>query len=352
MMRILTLIILCFLSVITEMSSQDEHFSQFYAIPIHMNPALAGAYQGTYRMTAVFRDQWNNALESPFKTFAAGGDTRFDLNFGKLKTKDHLGLGLFFVSDRVSEYQSSVNKVSAYFAYHKRLGDKIPSYLGAGMKLGVIQRNINYDNITFQDQFNQINEFNLPTGEVLPPNNIGGVDISLGLNYYINPDRTTRYYIGLAAHHLTNPNISYFNRPQNPNPLIDLSQTLDSKYVFHLSMDKELKYRLDLQPRFVYQVQRDNTQYDLGSNIQYTFKSLESALILGMWLTIIDDLDGIHVENLTPLLGIKKGMFIFGMSYDIHLRDTFHSTFGFNTFEFSIRFIGEHDNESTFCPTF
>lgn len=334
------------------LNAQDEHFSQFFAIPMHMNPALTGAYEGTYRMTAIYRDQWNNTLESPFKTFAAGGDTRMDMNFGRIKTKDHFGLGLFFVSDRVTQFRASTNKISSYFAYHKRLGDKQASYLGAGLKFGIIQRNINYDNITFQDQFNQINDFDRPTAEVLPPNNIGSLDLSIGLNYFITMDNSTRYYIGVAAHHLTEPNISYFKRLQNPNPSIDLSQKLPSKYVFHISMDKELKYRFDLQPRFIFQNQGEHSQYDLGTNLQYTFKSLESSLIFGLWMTAINDLDGAHVENITPLVGIQKGLFIFGFSYDIHLRDTFDSEFGFNTFEFSIRFVGEHENEGAYCPTF
>ena len=343
-----------FLLIVAQLAlkGQDEHFSQFFALPIHMNPALTGAYEGTYRMTAIYRDQWNSALDSPYKTFAAGGDTRLDFDFGRLQTDDHFGLGLFFVSDRVAEFQAATNKISGYMSYHKKFGDRVPSYLGAGFKFGVIQRNINYDNITFQDQFNQIDDFDQPTSEVLPPNNIGAFDVSLGLNYYIKMESGTRYYVGVAAHHLTQPNISYFNRLQNPNPALDLSQTLPSKYVFHVSMDQELKYRFSLQPRLIYQSQADFQQLDFGSNIEYTFKSLESSLILGLWITGIDDLDGFHVENVTPLVGIRQGQFIFGFSYDVHLRDAFESTFGLNTFEFSIRFTGEYEEAGAFCPTF
>lgn len=334
------------------MNAQDEHFSQFFAVPMHMNPALTGAYNGTYRMTAIHRDQWNSAIESPFRTFAAGGDTRLDFNFGKIKTRDHFGVGLLFVSDRVAEIQTLTNKVSMYLAYHKRFGDKIPSYLGAGFTFGVIQRNINYDNLTFNDQFNQVNAFDMPTDELLPPNNVGSMDLGIGLNYYIELEDNTQYYVGFSAQHLTKPNISYFKRLQNQNPSLDLSAQLPSKYVFHISMDKQLKYRWDLQPRLVYQTQGESKQIDIGTNLEHTFKDLNTALILGMWVTGVSDLDGTHLENITPLVGIKKGLFIFGLSYDIHMRDTFDSTFGLNTFEFSIRFIGEHENDGTFCPTF
>jgi len=334
-----------------QLNAQDEHFSQFYALPMHMNPALSGAYEGTYRMTAIYRDQWSNNLSSPYKTFAAGGDTRFKMKFGKTRTDDHFGLGLFFVSDRVPEFQTNTTKVSTYFSYHKRLGKKNKSYLAAGTKIGIIQRNINYDNIFFQDQFNQIDAFEGITAENLPPNNMGVMDISMGLNYYINIDKTS-YYLGVAAHHLTQPNISYFNRAQNINPIIDIDDFLSRRIVVHASMDRQLSYTVSLQPRIVYQKQLEDNQIDIGTNIEYKFRDVETSLIIGAWVTYLNDLSGSRLDQVTPLVGIRQGLFIFGFSYDIAMRDTFQSEFGLNSFEFSIRFSGIHSNENSYCPTF
>ncbi len=332
-------------------SAQDEQFSQFYALPMHINPALTGAYDGTYRMTAVYRDQWNSALESPYKTFAAGGDTRLNVNIGKLKTKDSFGVGLYFVSDKVSEFQHSTSKLSSYFAYHKHLGKKSNSFLGAGMKLGIIQRNISYDRLTFEDQFNQTNGYEGLTSESLPPNNFGKMDISLGINYAFLGEKSS-YYIGAAIHHVTEPNFSFFNGQSTPNPAIDISQTLTNKTVFHASIDKQLKYRMSLQPRIVYQQQGENSQLALGTNLDYRFKESNNSFLVGLWVTAVDDLDNFHPEKITPLIGIGQGQFLFGLSYDIHFRDSFDSSFGFNAFEFSIRFSGEYEESGVHCPTF
>ena len=333
--------------------SQDEHFSQFYAFPLHLNPAMTGAYDGTYRLTAINRDQWNNKLESPYRTFAAGGDTRINMKIRQRDTKDKIGIGLFFVSDQVALYQANTNKLSSYFSYHKRLGNKNVSYLGAGIKLGIVQRNINYDNLTFDDQFNQVDAFDQSTSEFLPPNNFGNFDASIGLNYYVQMDKST-YYVGAALHHFNKPNFSYFSKigDSNLNPNIDVSQVLNSKIVAHVSLDRKLSYTVTLQPRFVFQKQGEQNQFDLGSNIEYTLKSRDNAVILGLWLTALDDLDGAHLENLTPLLGIRHKRFILGLSYDVHLRDALNSTFGFNTFEFSLRFSGETEKSGAYCPTF
>ena len=333
------------------MTAQDERFSQFFAIPIHMNPALAGAYDGTYRMTVIYRDQWNNALDTPYKSFAAGGDTKINLNFAN-NSSDHFGVGLFFNSDRVAEFQANTNQVSGYFAYHKKLTKRNPSYIGGGLKMGVIQKNINYDNLTFDDQFNQIDGFEGMTIEDLPPNNIGFFDIALGLNYFISINNKTKFYTGFAAHHITNPNISLFNRLDNPNPNLILDETLASRYVFHFSMDSRIRYNLEWQPRFIYQSQGQSNSISLGSNFQYNLKNSNTGVILGIWATGLSDLEGSRLESVTPLFGIIQGGFIFGFSYDIPMLDTFDDPFSFNTFELSIRYSGTHQNEAIFCPTF
>ncbi len=331
--------------------AQDEHFSQFYAMPMHMNPALTGAYEGTYRMSAIYRDQWNNQLESPFQTFAAGGDTNIDFKIGNQTEPDKIGIGLFFVNDRVTQFQTVNNRLLGNFSYQKRLGKDKPSFLGAGVQLGITQRNINYDNLTFQDQFDQISEFDLPTGENLPPNNFGAFDFTIGINYAIDLGKTD-FSAGVALHHVNQPRYSFFSKLDFPNPSIDISQRLLSRTVVHLSLNRELSYLAQIQPRIVYQQQGEHNQLDAGTNFEYRFRDTQSAFILGFWITTLSDLDDFHLENITPLVGLKQGQFIFGFSYDIHLRDILSSPFGYNTFEFSIRFSGEYEEGGAFCPTF
>ena len=339
---------LCFCLSLT---AQDEHFSQFFAIPMHMNPALTGAYEGTYRMNLVYRSQWGSSFPTPFRTVAVGGDTRIPIKFRKKKSGDHLGVGLLFVNDEVAEFQASANKLSVYSSYHKKLGKKNKSFLGAGVTIGLIQRNINYANLTFQDQFNQLDGFTLVSNELFPPNNFGRVDVSIGINYFVELPNST-YYIGGGYHHITSPSFSYFNQLDPPPSDVDVSQVLKEKLTLHFSLDRKLNYEWNLQPRVIYQNQGVHNQLDLGTNLEYTFKSRNTSLYFGLWATGLSDLSGFHVENITPLFGVRQGQFIVGLSYDIHTRDIFDSVFGYDTFELSIRFSGVHENSSGFCPTF
>jgi hypothetical protein len=55
--------------------AQDQHFSQFYAAPLSLNPALTGAMEGSYRVGTVYRDQWRKVMEQPIRTFSFFADS-------------------------------------------------------------------------------------------------------------------------------------------------------------------------------------------------------------------------------------------------------------------------------------
>lgn len=77
--------------------SQDAHFSQFYASPLTLNPAIAGTYNGTFRISTIYRDQWRSALDNPLRTFAISGDVKFDLDYGSKNLPDIVALGITFL---------------------------------------------------------------------------------------------------------------------------------------------------------------------------------------------------------------------------------------------------------------
>ena len=345
------ILLLLFIANMGSIHAQDEHFSQFYALPMHLNPSLTGAYQGTYRIGAIYRNQWNNALASGYRTIAAGGDTSIDFRLDKKNQPNKIGVGILFTNDEFNALQFSNSKLAAFASFQKRLSDKNPSYLGAGIQLGVVQHNVNYDNLTFQDQFNQIDNFDGLTNELLPPNNFGTFDVSVGINYSLQLPNTS-IYLGVASHHINEPSFSFFNNLQLPNPTTDISQNLNSRLVGHFSIDQKINYNLFFQPRAVYQQQGPHNQLDIGTNFEYILKSRTSAIIFGLWLTGVNDLDNLHLESITPLLGLRQDNFIFGFTYEIHTQDVGDPNFGFNTFEFSIRFSGEATTDRAFCPTF
>ena len=59
------------LLISTQVQAQHEYiFTNYYMSPMTLNPAMVGAYEGTYRVGALQRQQWNVA-PSIFQTTSA-----------------------------------------------------------------------------------------------------------------------------------------------------------------------------------------------------------------------------------------------------------------------------------------
>ncbi|MCB0641551.1 MAG: type IX secretion system membrane protein PorP/SprF, partial [Phaeodactylibacter sp.] len=74
--------------------AQDKHFSQFFANPITLNPALSGAFDGRLRLAGIYRDQWRDQLSEPYVTFAGSLDMRVPVGKKGSNYKDALGVGV------------------------------------------------------------------------------------------------------------------------------------------------------------------------------------------------------------------------------------------------------------------
>ena len=65
----------------TTVAQVDPHFSQYYAYPLWLNPALTGILDGDYRISADYRNQWAN-YGKPFSTAGVSIDAATDKNVG------------------------------------------------------------------------------------------------------------------------------------------------------------------------------------------------------------------------------------------------------------------------------
>ncbi len=86
MRTIITTILLLPLLLTTGLTAKaqaDPHFSQYYVYPSWLNPALTGAFDGNYRLAAIYRNQWGN-ISNPFSTYGVAADftTNKQFNFG------------------------------------------------------------------------------------------------------------------------------------------------------------------------------------------------------------------------------------------------------------------------------
>ena len=129
--------------------AQDLHFSQYYTHASWLNPSLVGNYDGSYRLAAIYRDQWSSAVgKSGFHTI--GADVDFCLLEGYLRT-DKLAIGVGFFNDRSGSAGLSVLNANLSVAYHKGFGKNGQHRLSVGLQGAFIQKRV--EDPLFGDQF-------------------------------------------------------------------------------------------------------------------------------------------------------------------------------------------------------
>src|SRR5215471_13501157 len=87
-------------SLATVSNAQDPNFSQFFASPITLNPALTGKFDGVYRFAANYRNQWptiNNAYTTATASFDMG------IMKDRIPDYDQFGLGFMGYTDRAGD---------------------------------------------------------------------------------------------------------------------------------------------------------------------------------------------------------------------------------------------------------
>jgi len=321
-------------------NAQDHHLSQFYAAPLTLNPALTGSMSGKYRATAQYRNQWQTVMDNSFKTIQASFDIRTKIG-GSLT--DGLGFGMYFFGDKGGSTSVSTNQLAVSAAYHKGLGLRKKRFLSAGFNLGVAQKNINYNNLTFNDQFDGTEGYNLQTAEDLPTNNRTYADISAGINYTYLPRDNYAFNWGASIFHANAPNVALDE---------ELTNRLPPRFTVYTSGELPLNDRVNLLPRALVYMQGNQLEANIGTNLKFHL-GYDTAFHLGGWLRPVTDAgSGVALDAFVFLVGFETETFTIGLSSDANLSSLIPSSSGFGGFELSLTYIGRDENDAAMCPTF
>ncbi len=88
--------------------AQDIHFSQYSASPLTLNPALTGNFNGFYRVSGIYRNQWPK-LTSKFVTYSVSADI-FEPNL-------YGGVGVRAMQNVEGEGVQKTNEFGLTYAY-------------------------------------------------------------------------------------------------------------------------------------------------------------------------------------------------------------------------------------------
>ncbi len=157
-------------------AQQDPMYSMYMFDRALINPAFAGSSDWVVG-TVKYRDQ-NNAM--------TGHPSTQTFNFHAPLQKQHLGLGLKVVQDRVA-VMSSLN-AAVQISYHLQMGG---GKLSLGLEGGIFNRRMDYQKLILSSRGDNVIPSSATT--VMVP------DAAVGIYY-----QKKQFYLGLADYHLVN----------------------------------------------------------------------------------------------------------------------------------------------------
>src|SRR5271155_3993150 len=128
--------------------SQDPGFSQFFASPLTLNPALTGKFNGVLRVAGNYRNQWPD-INNAFITSTVSIDAPILVN--KLPENDVWGIGALAITDKTASGILNDNYFSISTAYHKSLDENGYHQIGVGFQGTYASQSLDGTRLTFED---------------------------------------------------------------------------------------------------------------------------------------------------------------------------------------------------------
>jgi len=231
--------------------AQDPEFSQFYANPLYLNPAMAGV-EGTAKVFLGYRNQWPGAT-NPYSTYQASYEQYLEPLQG--------GIGVHVMNDRQGGGVFNTISLDAVYSYHLQVSREL-------MVTGGIQASMGHRNMS-------------PVGLVLPDELAGNPVTTLTGYSRIYPDFSVGFagfyrnlFGGVAVHHLHQP---FTGASDNPNTRLSRKFTAHVGAMIPIYEKRLGKEVLQVSPNLVF-IQQDTYQ-----QLNYGLEVVYSNLLGGVW---------------------------------------------------------------------
>ena len=306
--------------------AQDVHFTQFDATPMIVNPAFTGAFNGSWRASGIYRNQWRS-VTVPFVTYAASFDAPI---LQDLTVDDYLAAGVQLYNDRAGDGNLSNFSGLVSVAYHKFLGEKVDKSLTVGLQGGYTQKSIDLSKLYFGDEFSN-GGFNPGSSLEYPNlnNKVNYFTVNAGIAWSHSVGERFGYTLGLGAMNLNQPQES-FQKKKNSEVGIGI------RYAGQLGAIAYLSEKFSLRPGILYQTQSTANELVAGNEFNLVvgnpeFRTVSTAVFLGGWIRTGD---AFMITGGVEWKGLR-----FGLAYDYNTSTLKDASNGNGGFEISLRYI-------------
>ncbi|MCZ2460570.1 MAG: PorP/SprF family type IX secretion system membrane protein [Chitinophagales bacterium] len=301
MNRRILILILC-VGLVSVSNAQDPNFSQFFASPLTLNPAMTGKFDGVYRVAGNYRNQWPT-INNAFTTATASVD--FGIMKNRIPDYDQFGVGIMGFSDKAGNGVLLSNAIALSIAYHKSLDEDGYHQIGAGFQGGFMNKRLDLTKVVFEDQLTPLG-FTGITSEIFNSNqiNVKYFDLNAGVLYNGTTNGYNNFYFGASMYHINRPKESF----QGGQYFLAARTTFQAGgripvgpiNFFHFSAN--------------YSLQANAHNAMLGGAYAMNLTGDEESptnLYLGSWFRLGD--------AIIPYVGLEFGEFQFGATYDINV---------------------------------
>lgn len=305
--------------------AQDVLMSQYFNAPLHLNPAMAGISYGP-RATLNYRNQWSamgDGFNGGYATYMAG----FDMHIQPMRG----GIGVLFTGDQVannllSSYRATV-MYSQQIKFNRRMALKI------GLSGSYIFTRLKWNDLLWSDMINPYTGFynNVdvpnPTNEPTPSKlQSHRGDMGAGLLFF-----TEKLYVGVAVNNLLMRKENFTSANEGRVPIRITAHFGANIPVPHRNQNR---YNIWLSPNVLFENQGQ------AFHVEGSFLTGISFVYFGLgYRSAIRNSDAV-----IGFLGVKKGKFRVGYSYDYTISKLMNRSGGSHELSFIFNWSGGDDN--------
>lgn len=335
--------LLLFLSVFFYQAvvAQDIHWTMYDMSPLTLNPANTGAFEGTFRIGGIYRDQYNSVSNATgYRTPSFYIDAPIIRGFGK---KDWVGVGVVFYNDQSGVGQLTNQGFLGSASYHLSLNKKGTTHLTLGVQGGMVARSVDAKSWTFSREIpTSQGGGGLMQGEDPDRERISDksyLDINSGLMLTSKLNKVTTMKLGVAFKHINQPDYNLLGSPTEKLPM---------RITAHGTFDIGLSDKWMLSPSFLFNNIEKMSEGAIQALLGYHFNK-DLTLKFGPAYRLGD--------AVSVIVGVDYKQFRAGVAYDLTVSELSTSNKSQGGFEIGVWYIARIFKQPVakpviFCPQF
>jgi type IX secretion system PorP/SprF family membrane protein len=326
------------LSAVLFSQAQDPNFSQFFASPLTLNPALTGKFDGVFRVAGNYRNQWPT-INNAFTTATVSVDASILRN--SIPDYDQFGVGIMAFTDKAGNGALQNNFLALSTAYHKALDENGFHQIGLGFQGTYVNKRLDITSLKFESML-RADGFTGLLDESFSANQIklSYFDMNLGVLYNGTSDGANNFYFGASMYHVNRPKETFKEGNYLLEPRLTLQAggmiPLGEYNALHISANHSRQ--ANATNTVIGGAYAINVSQDLGS---------PTNLYLGSWYRFGD--------AIIPYVGLEFGDFQLGASYDVNTSSLKPASNLRGGAEISLIYIKKHSDPNAKklnCPKF